>query len=105
MKIYYICEEAGPEWWVCSGVLSNGFCFGQHICSNQFFAPHDLLLQRKKRLNALKQLFDLEPTSENQETIVVRTLEDIPSWWKDLEEKQESLRPIYKEYEELIAED
>lgn len=102
LKIYYVAENRGPQWFYSYGVLSNGFCFGQHICSHPDFAPGDLLLNRSDRKEALKKIFDIEPTEDNQELFVVNTKKDIPSWWMEQEKLQDSLKEKYEEYTKLL---
>jgi len=102
MKIYYVCENGGPEWFNSYGVLENGFCFGQHLCSHPNYAPGDLLLRRKNRLAALKEIFGVEPTDDNQEIIVVNSVADIPEWWNSHEALQEVLKPQYERYAKMV---
>lgn len=101
MKIYYVCEYIMPDWYYCYGVLDNGFCFGQHVCSHPCFAPEDLLLGRKNRIKSLKEIFDLDMSECEQETIVVKSKEDVPSWWEEHSKLQDSLKPMYEKYEKL----
>jgi len=103
MKMYFVCEEQGPEWFYCYGVLENGFGFAQHVCSSPNFAPGDLYFTRSHRINALRELFGIEPKTVESETIVVRSKDDIPVWWESLAKLQEGLKPQYERYKDLVG--
>ena len=66
LKMFFVCD-GDRDWWTCFGVLSNGFCFGQHICSSPIFAPGDLYFRRSERIEGLKEIFNINP-----ETVEVR---------------------------------
>lgn len=103
LKMYFVCEEQMPQWFVCYGILSNGFCFGQHICSHPSFAPSDLYYTRGNRIDALKKLFAIDKETIESETIVVRSKSDIPVWWEEHTKLQDSLAPAYAQYKELVG--
>src|SRR5271169_6379923 len=103
-KMYFVSENRGPEWFMSYGVLSNGFCFGQHICSHPGFAPGDLYFNRLKRRTALKDIFGHEWTPDETELIVVNSLADKPEWWDSHEALQEGLKADYNKYAELMKE-
>lgn len=107
--MYFICEERGREWWVCDGFLENGFCFGQHICSNPGFAPGDLFYTRVDRKYALKQMFNLKQSSIGDdyqnglwETFEIRSKADVPQLYHNFITMQEGLKPQYEIYKDLI---
>lgn len=102
MKIYFVCDGA-DDWWVCHGVLENGFYFGQHACSHPCFAPSDLYFQRPNRISALKELFGITPDSVIPETIVIKSKDDIPVWWGAIEEGHTKFSAEYKKYKELVG--
>ena len=103
--MFFVCENQGPRWYKCLGILENGFCFGSHICSHPAFAPGDLYFTREKRQQALNKLFNItvESAKENNETIIVKYTEDIPDWMKSMNLLQEGLKSKYQEYEDLIG--
>lgn len=97
---YYVCAYAGPQWWYCYGMLDNGFCFGQHVCSDPGFAPGDLLQGRRGRKLALAAVFPELPDVEFS-TVEVRGKADLPPWWESLansKEVQAELKPFYDKY-------
>lgn len=102
MKIYFLCEESDPQWWVCHGFLSNGFCFGQHVCSNPCFAAHDLLTGRLDRKAALKEIFDISEPFET-ETIIIRTGSDLPAFFKESDAMQPKLKEAYEKYHAMLG--
>lgn len=102
MKMYFVCENQGPGWFYSYGILDNGFCFGQHVCSHPDFARGDLYFTRINRIAALRELFGVDPKTIETETIVVNSKADIPSWWAEHDKLQESLSPIYDKYNLLI---
>ena len=105
MKIYFICDGA-RDWWICHGVLSNGFYFGQHICSHPHYAQGDLLFGRKDRLSALGDLFGVLPGVTEYETIILTSKDDIPTFWSELVDNpdvQKELEPQYQRYKELLG--
>lgn len=102
MKGYFLCFHDGPEWWYCQGLLENGFCFGEHVCSHPGFAPGDLLMHRKDRLAALRLIFpEADPTTF--ELVQVKTKDDLPDWYKATEKTQDALKPMYAEYARLLS--
>lgn len=105
MKMYFICEDRGPQWWVSYGFLENGFCFGQHVCSHPSYAPGDLYFTRKERIEALEKLWGVsaEEAKNNCETVLVRNAEDVPDWFKEAQKKQDDLKGKYEEYEALVG--
>lgn len=105
MKIFFMCDGS-RNWWTCHGFLSNGFYFGQHICSHPHFAPGDLLFTRKDRLAALSELFGVLPGVTEHETVVLRSKEDIPLAWSEMVENesvQTSLKPEYEKYKAMLG--
>ncbi len=102
MKMYFICEDQGPQWFYSYGVLDNGFCFGEHVCSHPNFAPSDLYFRRKERISALQQLFDINPETIETETIIVKVKTDIPKWWDGHAALQDGLKTKYNEYKQLL---
>jgi len=105
MKMYFVCRYDGPQWWYCMGVLSNGFHFGGHVCSEPDFAPSDLYFRRKERISALKELFDIDEKTIETETITVESKIDVPDWWESLANNkkiQESFKTKYEKYGKLI---
>ncbi len=105
MKMYFVCEYRGPEWWLCDGILENGFAFGQHLCSHPGFAAGDLYFTRKERIAAIKELFNLDEEyfRGNSVHIIVKSAEDIPSWWVAAMKKQDELKPLYEKYRALVG--
>jgi hypothetical protein len=100
LKMYFVCSGS-DDWWTCYGVLSNGFCFGQHICSHPGFAPGDLYFNRDNRKRALLEVLGVDETIE-AETIIVRTAADKPDWLDGHKALQEGLKPIYERYSALL---
>ena len=105
MKMFFLCDYQGPQLWVCYGVLENGFCFGQHICSHPAYAPGDLYFWRKERVEALEKIWGIKPEAakDNCETIQVRSKEDVPQWFHDTQKQQDELKSHYDEYESLVG--
>lgn len=103
-KMYFVCSYVREQWWSCYGVLSNGFCFGQHVCSHPIYAENDLYFQRQERIDALHNLFGFEWSKEEVETITVQSKKDIPEWWESQKELQDGLQPQYEKYKEMIGE-
>lgn len=101
LGMFFVCDGA-RDWWNCYGVLSNGFCFGQHICSDPGFAPGDLYFGRAERVAALRELFGVDPETIECQTIVVRTLADKPEWWDGQKALQDGLAPQYERYSALL---
>lgn len=105
LKMYIVCENRGPQWFYCYGFLSNGFCFGQHLCSHPSYAFGDLYAGREKRKITLKKLFGVDYSDLPEiETTIVNSKDDVPKWWNEFSEKQESLKPFYDQYN-LIVDD
>ncbi len=104
MKMYFICSGE-KDWWSCHGVLSNGFFFGQHICSHPNFSPGDLYSNRTNRKNALKELFGIDEDTVERELIVVNKREDLPIeiLEADTEDRQKDLAPLYEKYDQLVG--
>ena len=106
MKMYFLCDNQGPQWFVCYGVLENGFVFGSHLCSHPVYAPSDLYFGRKHRIEALKEIFGVrfERDSELCETVVVNSAADVPEWWtlSQKDEVQNQLEPKYELYNQLV---
>lgn len=100
-KMYFVCDGA-DDWWMCYGVLSNGFCFGQHLCSHPGYAASDLYHRRTERKDALKEVFGFQWEPGEGETIVVRSMADIPAWWASHEGLQAGLKPQYDQYAALL---
>lgn len=104
MKMYFVCSGP-PNWLTCYGVLENGFVFGSHLCSHPGFAPGDLYFQRPDRIEGLKQVFGIDPTAVDAETIVVTSQEEVPDWWEtkaDNHDVQLSLKPQYDLYRAIL---
>lgn len=97
MKGYFVCD-GNRDWWSCWGVLENGFCFGQHVCSHPNFAPGDLYYGRPERIAALKEVFGVGKDDLTFELIVVRSKEDVPTWWNDHALIQDKLAAEYEKY-------
>lgn len=81
MKMYFLCEEHQPAWWICNAVLENGFYFGQHVCSSPGFAPGDLYFGRPERIAALEEMFGKRWQPAETETVIIRDKSDIPAAW------------------------
>jgi hypothetical protein len=111
LKMYFVCEDRGPQWFYSYGILSNGFCFGEHLCSHPDFAPGDLYFRRKERIAALREMFGLDPDTLQTEgslpeMFVIKTKADIPEWWGRLantKEVQDELKPLYERYRALLS--
>ena len=101
MKGYFVCDGK-DDWWVCYGVLENGFCFGQHVCSHPGFAPGDLYTHRPERQAALKEVFGLSPDDIEWETITVSSKDDVPVWWDEHGKLQDGLKDQYDRYHALL---
>jgi hypothetical protein len=101
-KMYFVCEFQNADWYSCTGVLSNGFAFGGHVCSHPGYAPGDLYFTRKNRIDALKEIFGFEWDRSETETIVVRSKADIPEWWMIHAELQEGLKEQYERYDSIL---
>jgi hypothetical protein len=100
--MYFFCSNDGPEWFNSYGVLDNGFCFGQHLCSSPGYAPGDLYFRRKERISALKELFGIDPETIKPELIVINSKADIPAWWDEQEKMHDGLKEQYEKYSELL---
>lgn len=105
MKTYFLCDYQGPQWWVCYGVLENGFCFGQHICSHPNYAPGDLYFTRKERVEALEKVWGItyDKVKDNWELVEVRSKEDVPEWFTETQKHQDNLKDKYEQYEALVG--
>lgn len=103
MKGYYVCSYGDPQWWTCYGVLENGFCFGQHLCTHPDFAPGDLFERRPERQKALEKVFGLSPSDIDFKLIVVKSNADIPTWWDEHDKLQDALKPAYEHYGEILG--
>lgn len=97
-------KNQGPQWFYCVGVLSNGFHFGEHLCSAPGYAPGDLYFNRKERQRALEELFGFTWNSLETETVVVNSKADIPLWWDGLGPMQDRLKEDYDKYSKRIKE-
>lgn len=107
LKIYFVCRYDGPQWWYCFGLLSNGFKFGEHLCSDPGFAPQDLYFRCKPRIEALRQVFGVNPQTIEWELLSIKTKEDVPEWWEKLantQSVQDELAPFYDKYCALLKE-
>lgn len=107
MKMYFVCSGR-DDWWTCFGVLNNGFVFGSHVCSHPGFAKGDLYFTRSERIAALKEIFGIDETTIDHETLVVNRKSEEPSWWEGTvnnKELQESFKPQYDRYRELLKKD
>jgi len=105
LKMYLVCRYDQPSWYYCFGLLSNGFCFGEHVCSDPGFAPNDLYFNRKERIDGLQEIFSIDPKIIKPETIVVKSSADKPEWWEELcntQSVQDKLKNEYKKYKEFL---
>ncbi len=103
LQLYIVCEHRGTDNFCCYGILSNGFCFGTHLCSHPSFAPSDLYYRRTERISALESLFGVRFDQGDYIMHVIESKADIPEWWDAQAELQEGLKVKYEEYKTLLA--
>lgn len=86
MKVYFVCDFEMANNYKCYGLLDNGFCFGEHVCSSPSFAPGDLYFDKPAIQEALKQVWQVDPAEvkANSETLVIHQPEEVPRWLVDL---------------------
>jgi hypothetical protein len=111
-KVYIVCvaepskSEAHPGTaWRCFGILSNGFYFGQHLCSDPSYALGDLYAHRQKRIDALRALFGIDPRTVVWKRYTCESEADLPHWWEANGDPvvQEALQSKYREYGEMTG--
>lgn len=102
LKIYYVCDGRHKTWYNCVGMLSNGFIFAQYMTMIPEYAPADLFVDRPSRQRALAEVFGIDPETIETEMFIVRDGDDMPEWWHDFENAQDSLFEYYERYLTLI---
>jgi hypothetical protein len=95
----YILYEGQPNWYTANGFLSNGFFFGQHLCSHPCFMKGDLYLDRTNRIDALKKMFNVYPNNVEFVMIEVKRKEDIPGFIQNAPLFDDE----YRRYETLVG--
>ncbi len=106
LKTIFLCFYKRPGEWHCFGVLSNGFIFGEHLCSTSGWAPNDLYFGRPERQVALNETFGLtvEQVQKQNKIIQVASKADVPIWWAKIgtKEAQSKLSAKYKKFDEIV---
>lgn len=104
-KLYVVCMKESEGAYRCFGILSNGFYFGQHLCSDPSYALNDLYGHRPNRIEALHKLFGIEPATVVWKLYTCESEDDLPQWWgpNGEPEIQGPLKAKYDEYSKLTG--
>ena len=98
MKLTILCEKIGRNHWSCHGFLSNGFCIGEHTCSDPCYAPGDLWKGRIERQTAIAKIFNIAIT--DIEVIQLKSVDDIPVFIATV--MPDDFKEEYVRYHELL---